>query len=126
MSALDPKTIRPQRDWVTVLMEERKSKLESGIFLPSAETGVEKVTEGAGTIVNVGPGELNQTLGLSTGQRILLRSYLKYANVIPTDEYWPSGAKKEYFFMSSKDIMAVVLGDLEVGVFSRPAVSGAV
>lgn len=126
MSAYDPKTIRPQRDWVTVLMEERKSQLSSGIFLPGSETGVEKVTEGAGTIVGVGPGEINQALDLSPGQRILLRSYLKYANAIPTEETWPSGAKKEYFFMSSKDIMALIPRDTDVGVFSRPAVSGKV
>lgn len=94
-----------------------------GIYLP-IETGVEKVTEGAGIIVRVGVGELNKTLDLSPGQRVVIRSYLKYANTIPNEEMWPSGAKKEYFLMSSKDIMALVPQDIAIGVFGRPAVSG--
>jgi co-chaperonin GroES (HSP10) len=121
--AYDPTTIRPNKDFVSVLMEERKVVLDSGIILPGFETGVEKVTEGAGTIVRIGLGELNEKLGLEIGMRILLRSFLKYANTIETDEKWPSGAKKEYFLMSSKDIMAILPVDANVGVFSRPAVT---
>lgn len=124
MSEYNPLGIRPQRDFVSVLMEERKELLDSGIFLPGSETGAEKVTEGAGTVVRVGPGELNEKLRLEPGMRILVRSFLKYANSIPTEEKWPSGARKEYFFMSSKDIMAVLPTDVAVGVFSSPAQSG--
>lgn len=123
MPAYDPSKLRPQRDWVSILMEERRVQLDSGLFLPTKETGVEKVTEGAGVIIRVGPGELNKTLDLAPGQRVLVRSYFKYANYIETDETWPSGAKKEYFFMSSKDIMALIPKEADVGVFSRPAMS---
>lgn len=118
-----PSTLRPNRDFVSVLMEERQSQLDSGVLLPTSETGVEKVTEGAGVIVRVGAGELNEKLGLQPGMRILVRSYLKYANTIDTEEKWPSGSKKEYFFMSSKDIMAILPVDMNVGVFSRPAMT---
>jgi co-chaperonin GroES (HSP10) len=119
----DPTTVRPNKDFVSVLMEERKIQLDSGIYLPGHETGAEKVTEGAGTIVRIGRGELNEKLGLVPGMRILLRSYLKYANKIETEETWPSGEKKEYFLMSAKDIMAILPVDVNVGVYSRPAMT---
>ena len=119
----DPLAIRPNKDFVSVLMEERKVQLDSGVFLPGRETGAEKVTEGAGVIVRVGLGELNEKLGLEPGMRILVRSYLKYANTIETEETWPSGEKKEYFFMSSKDIMAILPVDVAVGIFSSPAMT---
>lgn len=121
--AYDPTTVRPNKDFVSVLMEERKVQLDSGIILPGHETGAEKVTEGAGTIVRIGRGELNEKLGLQPGMRILVRSYLKYANTIETEEKWPSGEKKEYFLMSSKDIMAILPVEVNVGVYSRPAMT---
>jgi hypothetical protein len=124
MSEYDPKSLRPRRDWCSVLMEERKAQLASGLFLPGSETGVEKVTEGVAVIVRVGPGDVNEKLGLEPGMRVCLRSYFKHANPIPTEQTWPSGAKKEFFFVSTQDIQATVPAGTEVGVFSSPAQSG--
>lgn len=121
MTPYDPKLVRPARDWCTVLMEERQEKLASGLYLPPSETGAEKVTEGVATIVRVGSGEINEALDLSPRLRVCLRSYFKYANPIENEERWPSGAKKEYFFVSSKDILAVVPDGVSVGVYTRPS-----
>jgi co-chaperonin GroES (HSP10) len=121
MSFYDPHTIRPQRNWVSVLMDERKVQLDSGLFLAPNETGAEIVTEGSAIVLRCGSGEKIQALGLKEGDRICIRSYLKHANPIPTEEVWESGKKKEYFLMSVDDIMAVIPPGLEVGVYSRPS-----
>ena len=119
-----PSQIRPNRDWVLVLDDERREVLASGLILAEV-TGAEKVTEGTGTLVRIGPGDLNGALGISPGDRVVYRSYLKYANPIDTDERWLSstGSKKRYFLMSCKDLMGVVEPGVEVGVYSgRPQV----
>lgn len=118
----DPKKIRPNRDWVLVLDDERREVLSSGIVLAEV-TGVEKVTEGTGTIIRIGLGDMNLALGIEPQMRVVYRSYLKYANPVDTDEKWPSGTNKRYFLMSCKDLMGVVAPGVEVGVFSgRPQV----
>jgi len=121
---LDPRCVRPRRDWVLALMEERKDFLSDvGLYIAPNETGAEKVTESVAVIFSFGPGEKRAQLDLCEGQRVCLRSYLKYANVVPTDETWPSGKPKEYFLMAIDDIMAVVPREMDVGVYSRPAMS---
>jgi co-chaperonin GroES (HSP10) len=116
----DPKAIRVKDGWCIVLMDERKVQLDSGIIL-AVETGAEKVTEGSGLLIRVGAGKKTAALEIEAGQRICCRSYLKYANPIPTEETWPSGSKKEYFIMSADDIMGVLSDGVNVGVFTSPA-----
>lgn len=119
---MDPTKIRPRDGWAVVLADARQEK-KGLIFLPASETGVEKVTEGAGLLIRLGPGEKNHRLGLEAGQRILYRGFLKHANPIETDEKWPNGESKVYFIMSSDDIMGIIAPGVEVGVFSgRPEV----
>lgn len=123
MGAQDLSKIRPKPDWVSVLADQRKDRLASGLYIPGEETGAEKVTEGAGTIVRLGAGELAKDLGLEAGQRIVYRSFLRFANRIESDERWPDGSPKEYFFMAIADIMGVLAPGAEVGIFSgRPQV----
>lgn len=122
-SGYDPTKIRPRQGWLVVLADQRKKTLASGLILAPNETGVEKVTEGAGTIIRVGGGEKNQLLGLEAGQRIVYRGFLKHANPIETDEKWPDGDAKVYFIMSTDDVIGVMAPGVEVGVFSgRPQV----
>ena len=118
----DPTLIRVRNGWAVVLMDERQELLSSGIFLPTV-TQAEKLTEGSATIIRLGAGEKADRLGLAPGMRICLRSYLKHANVIPTDEAWPSGQPKEYFILNLDDILVVMDAGVQVGVFSRPAMS---
>lgn len=119
----DPTAIRPKKDFAVVLAEPRKAQLSSGIFLPTAETGAEKVTEGAGRVIRVGPGKKGPALELKEGDRVVYRGFLKVANPVTTDETWPDGTPKEYFLMAIDDIMLVVPEDVDVGVYSgRPQV----
>ena len=123
MSIFNPHNIQPRAGWCIVLADPRKTKLDSGIFLPTAETGAEKVTEGAGVLIKVGGGEKNQALGLEEGQRVVFRGFLKHANPIPNDDKWENGDSKQYFLMSVEDLIAILPKDMEVGVFSgRPSV----
>jgi co-chaperonin GroES (HSP10) len=119
----NPATIRPKKDFVTVLAEPREVRLDSGIFLPQQETGAEKVTEGAGRVMRVGPGKKAEAVDLKEGDRVLYRGFLKYANPIETDETWPDGTPKQYFLMAVDDILSVIPDEVKVGIYSgRPQV----
>lgn len=119
---MDPSKILPRREWISVLDDHRRSQTSGGIFLPGHETGIEKVTEGSGVIVRIGPGDKAKTLDLTEGSRIIYRSFLKYANRIEAEEEWSHGTLKHYFLMSIDDILAITEKGVDVGVFSgRPA-----
>ncbi len=115
MATYDPKTIRPRRDFALVKADPRKEQVGL-ILLPVSETGVEKVTERAGTIVKLGPGDKAKQIDLAEGDRIVYRGFLKHANPVETVE-------GEYFLMSVDDVLCVLPkdGSIEVGCFSgRP------
>jgi co-chaperonin GroES (HSP10) len=116
---LDPTKIRPRAGWCIVLAEPRRA-MAGLLYMPANETGVEKVTEGAGRVIRVGAGEKNQKMGLEEGQRILYRGFLKHANPIPTEEKWPDGQAKQYFIMSSDDILSIIPDGIDIGAFSQP------
>lgn len=117
---MNPRDVRPRKEWVSVLCDQRKVELSSGIILAN-ETGAEKVTERAGTIVRIGNGKKAGEIGLKEGDRVVFRGYLKEANPIPHDEKWSDGTPKEYFLMDIDDVFAVMDGPVEVGIFSgRP------
>lgn len=111
---MDPSKILPKRDWCLVRCDARQTKVGL-IELPVNETGVEKVTERAGTVIRVGPGEKAKVLDLKAGDRVVFRGFLKYANPVPTDD------GSEHFLMSIDDVLCVTEGDINVGVFSRPS-----
>lgn len=121
MKVYDPHKLRPvKEDWVIVLNDKRRTQTAGGIILTEEETGIEKVTEGAGTIIRVGKGPKIDAEKLKEGDRIVYRSYLRIPNRIPTEN-----REDEYFFMAVDDIMAVIQPGVEVGVFSgRPMVPG--
>lgn len=125
MTTYDPKKVRPKDGWALLLEEQREEKLASGIVLP-IETGAEKVTELAGTLIRLGGGDYCDALrkqGLEPGVRVLYRGFLKYANPLPTDEAWSDGKAKRFFFVDCKDILGIVGEGVKVGVFSgRPTV----
>lgn len=119
----DIEKVRPRRDWLLVLADPRRDKTASGLLLPGHETGAEKVTEGAGLVISVGPGEKNRVLGVEKGVRIVFRSFIKHANRLPVEDNWPNGESKIYFLMSSDDAIGVMAPGVDVGVFSgRPEV----
>lgn len=112
----DPERIRPKRDWALVQADPRKTVLASGLHVP-IELGVEKVMERSGRLLRLGPGEKAFKMDLAEGDRIVFRTFLKYANPVDT------GDDREVFLMDVDDIMAVTDGTIEVGALSRPAMS---
>jgi co-chaperonin GroES (HSP10) len=126
MSTYDPKKVLPGRDgWALVLADKREEVTTGGIIL-AKETGAEKVTEFAGEIIRLGDGIVStryRKQGLEEGCRIAYRGFLKYANPLPTEETWPGGSLKEFFFIDCADILGIVAPGVKVGVFSgRPSV----
>jgi co-chaperonin GroES (HSP10) len=120
---MDPRKLRPRDGWVVVLADARKQVLASGIVLPNHEVGAEKMCEGAGELIRCGVGPKNSKMGLENGQRVAFRGFLKYANPIPHEEKWEDGQDKQYFVMSSEDLLAIIPPGMEVGIFSgRPQV----
>lgn len=120
---MNPEKVLPRENWVLVLDDQRRKETSGGIVLPSAETGIEKVTEGSGTVIRVGRGEKNFRLGLEKGVRVVYRAFLKHAHRLDTDETWEDGQQRHYFLMSSDDVLAVIAPGVSVGVFSgRPQV----
>jgi len=120
---MDPTKVRPRDGWLIVLDEPRPEKTSGGIILPGHETGAEKLSQGAGTIIRLGPGEKNRRIGLEEGMRVLYRGFLKWANPLETDEKWPTGQTKQYFVMSHEDLLAILDPNADVSIFSgRPQV----
>lgn len=119
---LDPTKVRPRDGWLVVLAEPRSEKVGL-LYKPASETLAEKKCEGAGRLIRVGTGPKNQKLGFENGQRVLFRGFLKHANPVETDEKWEDGQSKQYFIMSSDDILAIIPEGIDVGAFSgRPMV----
>ena len=120
----DSLKLLPRRGWVLGLSDARKTKLESGIFLPGAETKAERVTELAGLVIRLGPHDHPDKLGVQAGDRIVYRGFMKHHVPIETGELWPDGSTKEFFLMDVKDVLAVVPDGVEVGIYSsRPSQS---
>lgn len=114
--------IQPRRGLCIVLCDEREEVVGGGlIHLPQSETSSEKLSEGVGTIVALYAYDKTKALVVYAGMRVAFRSYLKNANVIPTDEVWESGSKKQYFFLDLDDLVGEVGPSVKVGVFSSPA-----
>jgi co-chaperonin GroES (HSP10) len=121
-SGVDPHKIQPYGDFVVVELEPRKDRTESGLFLTHSETGVEKVREGAGHVVSVGPGkpfEKGPLMGqlapmeVKPGDRVAFRRFLK--DVIPL-------AKKndlEYCMIRQDDLLGILAAGVETGPFSE-------
>ena len=118
MFQADPYAIRPKRGWAIVRQDQRKSVLSSGIILAD-ETIAEKLHEGAGIIIRLGPGPKNEALGIQPGDRVLYRTYLRHAIPIETSQKWLDGTKMEYFFIDTNDLVALISPDLQVGPLSE-------
>lgn len=112
---------RPRRDWCLVLNDEREQVVAGGLlYLPNMETTPEKLSQGTGRVIRVGPGR-SERVGIKTGDRVAYRGYLIHANPIDDGSCWPSGVRKHYCAICIDDIVGVIGEETSVGVFSSPA-----
>ena len=103
--------IRPIRNWCLIKYEKREQSIYGGLlYLPNSETTPEKLSQGLGEVVALGPGDKVKATGIQVGDRVAYRSYLVYAN--PVDDHC---------VISIDDLLGVVSKDTTVGVFSSPA-----
>lgn len=114
----DPNKFKPLHDWVVVRIQNRRTMTESGLHLPTATTGLEKVMEGDGRIVSIGPGKLRENgkrlppEDIAVGDRVTFRRYLKDAQ--PLDKI----DGHEYALFRADDLQGVLSEDANIGQFS--------
>jgi len=114
---MDAVKVRPIRNFCLILADDREETTAGGLlYLPTSETTPEKLSQGTGTIMRLGPGEKIISLGLQVGERVAYRGYLVHANPVENDD--PS---KKFSFISVDDLIGVISKDISVGVFSSPA-----
>ena len=115
---MEPWNIRPNRDWAVVRRDKRKTTMSCGLYFP-VELNHEQLHEGSGFIVRIGVGPIAKSEELSSGQRILYRSYLKDIHPLPTGQRWEDGELQEFALISLKDVLAQLDPDVEVGLLSE-------
>jgi len=105
---------RPYAKWLFVREDQRREITKGGIVLPQSETGAERVDEGTGVILKLGP-EVAKTTGvaLEPGQRICFRGFL--ADVFHEFEQEGGG---RVFMIRAEDVMAVIDKDVTMGAYS--------
>lgn len=105
---------RPLNDWVVVKADKRKTETKGGIVLPEKELMAERVTEGTGTILKVGP-TTKKTIGvmLEPGERICFRGFLKDV----FHEFEPEEGCI-VFMLRAVDVLMTIDQGVDVGIFS--------
>lgn len=105
---------RPMNDWVIVKADPRRAETKGGIVLPQQELLAEKVTEGTGIILKVGP-KIKEKIGvpLEPGERIVFRGFLKDVFHEFEEE---SGCR--VFILRADDVLMTVDKDVDVGIYS--------
>ena len=109
-------SVRPLLNLCLVYTDDREETVAGGLlYLPTAETTPEKLSQGTGSLVRLGNGKKIKSLGLKAGDRIAYRGYLKYANPVEDDD-----KSKKFMIISVDDIIGVIADNTSVGVFSSP------
>ena len=113
--ALNGLKTRPLGKWVVVKADHRVKKTKGGIHLPDNQVMAERVMEGTGTVLRVGP-EVRKTLsfGLEEGMRICYRGFLKDVSSAEFERI----DNCDVFMIRAEDILAVIRGNIQLGAFS--------
>lgn len=113
MRAID---VRPVLNLCLIRIDDREETIAGGLLiLPNFETVHEKLSQGTGTLMRLGPGKKIEKLGIQVGQKVAYRGYLKHANPIEDD------GDDKYIMISVDDVIGIVPEGMNVGVFSSPA-----
>jgi co-chaperonin GroES (HSP10) len=107
---------RPYGKWIFVKADPRVKKTAGGIYLTDEITGIERVMEGTGKVLKIGP-EVEKTVGykVAEGDRIVFRGFLKDAFHEFKDE-----DECRVFMLRAEDVIALIGDDVSMGAFSSP------
>lgn len=107
-------TFRPMGKWVIVQDDPRLTVSSGGILLPDQMVAAERVMEGTGTVLKVGP-EVAKCLGrpLEPGMRICFRGFLKDA----FHEFEPEEGRT-VFLLRAEDVLLELDKDVKMGFAS--------
>lgn len=119
IEGVDWRNFKPLREWVLIKGDPRVSRTKGGIFLPDQQVAVEKTMEGTGTVLAVGNmKQIHKNTGgvdLEIGMRVCFRGFLKDASMA---EFTPHEDGSPVFLIHSRDILAIVGDDVQMGAFS--------
>ncbi len=102
--------VRPTGEWVIIKADPRVKKTAGGIILTEALTKIERVMEGSGRIVKVGP----EAKDVVVGDRVAFRGFLKDVSrgmLVREDDC-------DVFFLKEADILMILDEGVEVGEFA--------
>lgn len=109
------KKVRPLGKWVVVQADPRVKKTSGGIELPDMMVAAERVMEGTGRVLRVGPQVCKElSFSLEPGMRVCYRGFLKDASSAEFERIDDC----DVFMLHVNDILAVVDGDVRMGAFS--------
>lgn len=103
---------RPIRDGVLIKADERVKKTKGGIILTDALTKVERVMEGTGVVLKVGP-DVHED-DLKVGERVCYRGFLKDVH---RNAFEPIKGC-DVFLLKFDDVLMVIPDSIEMGAFS--------
>lgn len=114
----DWRQFTPIDSWLLVKADPRVKKTAGGILLPDQIVSVERVMEGSGKVLRMGP-RVKEEFGddLKEGDRIMFRGFLKDAFHEFEEE---DGCR--IFLLKAADALAVLDAETDVGAF-QPAKS---
>ena len=114
---VDPLKFRPLDDWVVIEIAQRKTMTAGGIHLPDSTTHREKVMEGDGSVIAIGPGRLRPNgkrlppVDIEVGDRVTFRRYLKDAQPLTKVD------GVEFALFRADDLQGVLAPDAAIGAY---------
>jgi co-chaperonin GroES (HSP10) len=117
-TALEPKAereihwkrVHPATNWVLVKVDPRRRVTSGGIHLTDTLTKAERVMEGSGEVLRVGP----KVEEIEVGDRIVFRGFLKEVS----SDIFAKIDDAEVCLLKEDDVLMVIGGEHEVGVYS--------
>lgn len=108
------RNFRPLGKWVLIKSDPRVKKTSGGIILTEELTGIERVMEGTGRVLKVGPTAALER-GILEDERICFRGFLKDAF---HDAFTKDEDGCQVFLLRMEDVLMVLPDDVEMGFFS--------
>ena len=112
---LDWKQFKPMSKWVVVKADPRVKKTKGGIELPDMQLAAERVMEGTGRLLKVGP-DVSKAVNFAVepGMRICFRGFLKdaFQGFLREEDDCP------IFLLRAEDIMAILDDEVQMGMLS--------
>ncbi len=107
-------SFRPRGTWLLVKADPRVKKTRGGIHLPDQLTKIERVMEGTGRVLRIGPKAVEKSgMGLAEGDRVVFRGFLKDV----FHEFATEEDGQTIFILRVEDVLAKVDDNTSMGAY---------